>query len=546
TPELDNDEDIKILHSPFFYIDIEIKNISKISQKISTFIGFDMEGQLVNKNLIFEDKGKNHLSKKKNIFVLRNLQPDREKYHIEEDGKFRGYLSIIQIEPGKDLTLRYIYAGFTDDFVFLNKFRLKEPYNLKFLYTNFYTSIEDVLNYAENNYNKIIEKSSVFENLLTSYDAPPEKKFLIALAFRTFLANTWLLISEMKTVEYYVWEGNFGMNSSVDIAMEVEILAKIFPWTLKLQLNEWKKYITINKANGLFYLMHDMGIDQEVGYSYYETSSRSIYGRSSELKPLAVENNANFSILLYWYYYITKDIELLENLYPSAFKLLIANIKRGFRKRGIANLDTTTTYNASEVLYNSPLNMYLGIKECISYIMCRELSNILGLKKDSELLQNEAEKILDTLEYLKERYGYIPVSFDIDTLGWEKRTITTADPLFYVAMTALKDPIIDKIVDILTKDFENIYHANDTKIYGVRLVENEKITWFSKVAIIDAVCSILFKIKKDSWNYAYERNINNPMAYVEGAFSDIEEWYGKKNPRGISLIWEIVHHYKLL
>ena len=35
--------------------------------------------------------------------------------------------------------------------------------------------------------------------------------------------------------------------------MEVEALAKIFPWTLKLQLKEWKKYITINKANGLYH-----------------------------------------------------------------------------------------------------------------------------------------------------------------------------------------------------------------------------------------------------------------------------------------------------
>ena len=429
--------------------------------------------------------------------------------------------------------------------MFLNKYKLKEPYRLKFYYTKFFSSIEDVLDYAEKNYDKIIKISDVFENLLNSYEAPPEKKFLIAIAFRTFLANTWLLISEMKTFEYYIWEGNFGMNSSVDIAMEVEILAKIFPWTLKMQLKEWKKYITINKANGLFYLMHDMGVDQEVGYSYYEKSSSSIYGRSSELKPLAVENNANFSILLYWYYYITKDKELLEELYPSAFKLLTANIKRGFRKRGIANIDTTTTYNMSKVLYNSPLNTYLGIKECISYIMCRELSNILDLKKDGEILQKEAEKILDTLEYTKEKYSYVPVSLDTNDPGWDKKTIATADPLFYVMMTGLKDPIIDKIINILTKDFDDIYHANNTGIYGIRLVENEEITWFSKIAIIDAVCNILFKTKKDSWKYAYEWNNNNPMAYSDGALSDTEEWQGKKFPRGISLMWEIIYNYKL-
>ncbi len=319
--------------------------------------------------------------------------------------------------------------------------------------------------------------------------------------------------------------------------MEIELIAKIFPWTLKLQLKEWKKYITINKSNGLYYLMHDMGKDQEVGYSYYDE-------KDLESNPLAVENNANFSILLFWYYYITKDKELIEELYSSAFKLLTANIKRGFRMRGIANMDTTTTYNASEALYNSPLNTYLGIKQCISYIMCRELSSILGLKKDSELLQNEAEKILDTLNYTYEKYGYIPVSLDLNYPGWDKKTIATTDPLFYVAMSSLKDSIIDKIIEILIKDFRNIYHINNTRIYGIRLVENEEITWFSKIAVIDAVSTILFKLKKDSWKYAYDWNKNNLLAYCDGAFSDNKGWSGIRHPRGISFMWEIIYNYK--
>ncbi len=543
-PKLEIDEDMKIIHSPFFYIEIEIENASKIDQDISIFLGFDMEGQLVNKNLIYDDKGKNNIGKRKNKLVLKNLQQDIAKYHIDEEGKSRGYLTTLQIEPGKKLKLEYIYAGFIDDFVFLNKFKVNEPYRLKFYYTKFFSSVEEVLDYAEKNYHTIVEKSDVFENLLSSYETSPERKMLIAIAFRSFLANTWLLFSEMRTLEYYVWEGNFAMNSSVDIAMEVEILAKIFPWTLKMQLKEWKKYITIDRKTGFYYLMHDMGIDQEVGYSFYEQASGSIYGRDYDLKPLAVENNANFSILLYWYYYITKDKELVEDLYPSAFKLLNANIKKGYRKRGIAYIDTTTTYNASETLYNSPLNTYLGIKECISYIMCRELSKVLGLKKDGEILTIEAEKILDILEYAKEKYGYIPVSLDTNYPGWDKKTIATADPLFYVIMTGLNDPIIDKIISILTEDFEDIYHANNTGIYGVRLVENEEITWFSKIAIIDAVSTILFKSEKDSWKYAYNWNKNNAMAYYDGAFSEKKEWRGNRFPRGISLMWEIIYNYK--
>ena len=41
-PELENDEKIKILHSPFFYIEISVENISKITQNIESLIAFLM------------------------------------------------------------------------------------------------------------------------------------------------------------------------------------------------------------------------------------------------------------------------------------------------------------------------------------------------------------------------------------------------------------------------------------------------------------------------------------------------------------------------
>ncbi|TFG30026.1 MAG: hypothetical protein EU532_01730, partial [Promethearchaeota archaeon] len=483
------------------------------------------------------DNGKNYIEKDQKKLVLKRLQHDTSKYYKDNEDDSRGFLAHNILKSGEKLTLNYIYAGFIGKPVFLNKLNRRKPQKLKFYYTKFFTDIDNVLDFAEQNYDKILNESGFFENLLSSYEAPPEKKFLIAIAFRTFLANTWLLINDEEQPEYYVWEGGYGLNSPIDVAMEVELLAKLFPWTLKLQLMQWKKYITINKTNGLYYLMHDMGENQEVGYSYYDE-------KILQSKPLAVENNSNFTILLYWFYHITKDKEVLEQLYPTAFKLLIANIKRGFRKRGIANIDTTTTYNASNTLYNAPLNTYLGIKQCISYIMGRELSSILGLKKDSEILQKEAEKILETIEFEEKKCGYIPISLDTNFPSWDKKTIATADPFFYVAMCGLKDQIIDKLIELLAKDFKNIYHANDTGIYGIRLVEDEEITWFSKVAVIDAVSCILFKIKRDSWKYAHKWNENNPLAYCDGAFSEKKEWNGIRFPRGVSLMWEMIYDYK--
>jgi len=270
---------------------------------------------------------------------------------------------------------------------------------------------------------------------------------------------------------------------------------------------------------------------------------QSISGEFSEKNIMPVENNANFTILLYWYYFITRDKELLRNLYDVAFRLLMANKKRGFRKRGIANIDTTTTYNLSEALHKSPLNTYLGIKECVAYIMGSKLSEVVGQTENKIILQKEAEKILDTLEYTKEKYEYIPVSLDTSYPGCDQRTITTADPLLYVAMTGLNDPIIEKIVKIISSEFDNTYYTCTRNLYGIRLVENEDITWFSKLAIIDAVSNILFKIPIDSSKYAYDWNKNNPNAYSDGALSETQESQNQKYPRGISLMWEIIYNY---
>ena len=532
-PELENNDKIKILNSPFFYIEFTIENISKIKQNVESFIAFDLDGLLINEDIYYDDKGINNIDKGKKELVLRSLQKKIDEYYIDDKKKFKGFSSKMALKPGEKLQYKYIYAGFTDGYVLLNKFDKKKPKKLKFYYTKFFVNIEQVLNYAESKHEIIIQESNEFEKLLSSYKASSEKKMLIAIAFRTFLSNTWLVISDSQDSEYYVWQGCKAMNSSIDIAMEVELLSKLFHWNFKLQLQESKKFVTIYENNGFVYLKSNMGFDQ------------SISGEFSNKNIIPVEDNSNFTILLYWYYFISKDKEFLKDFYDTAFRLLIANKKRGFRNRGIANIDTATTYYLSETLYNSPLNTYLGIKECVAYIMGSKLSEIVGQHENKKILQNEAEKILDTLEYTKEKYEYIPVSFDTSYPGWDQRTIATADPLLYVAMTNLNDSIIENIVKLIKSEFDNTYYTCTRNLYGIRLVENEDITWFSKLAIIDAVSNILFKIPIDSSKYAYDWNINNPMAYSDGAFSETQESRNHKYPRGISLMWEIIYNYKI-
>ena len=98
-PELENDEKIKILNSPFFYIEFTIENISKIKQNIESFIAFDLNGLLVNEDIYYDDKGINNIDKGKKELVLRSLQKETDEYYIDDKKKFKGFTSKMPVEP---------------------------------------------------------------------------------------------------------------------------------------------------------------------------------------------------------------------------------------------------------------------------------------------------------------------------------------------------------------------------------------------------------------------------------------------------------------
>ncbi len=535
--EVEDDDLMKILTTPSFLIETRVKNLASFSQKTELYLGLNLEEhEAKEQDIIFIDNGKGSIGKKEKYLALRCLNMENVSYQKDLEDNFKGFKREQEIAPNQQLEYKYIYAGFDDDVVFVDELNEHKKYNLSFYYTKWYPSILQVLDDVEKNYNKIIQESDRFERALKIKDQDEEKKDLMILAFRNYVANTWFLDSE-KGPKFYVWGGGFGMISSLPVSMEVEIMAKLFPWTLKLQLSEWKKYLTTEKKSGLLYLKHDMGYDQQVGFSYHEDSKKV------KEPTMPVEQNADFIILLYWYYHITKDKRFIEDLNLQAFRLMMANKKRGYRKSGIANTDNYTVYNASNMLYNCSLNTYLAIKECVAYIMARELCLLLGEKENAELIQEEIEKIHDSLTYYFKKYEFLPISLDEKIKGGQQHSIATSDPLFYVLMTSLKDPVIDDVIEFLKKDFEYTY-SKSKYVYGMRLVENEEICWYSKIAIIEAVANKFYNISVDSYKYAYDYNIDNPRGYSDGTYSEKKEWLSWYYPRGVAFLWELIHEFR--
>lgn len=537
---LSDDESLKIGHTPHFYIDIEVTNRSSYTQKTKIFVGFDFKKKLRanESNIIFLDEGKNALSKSETKIGLRNIGSELFIFNGDEEEGFCGFLLEKEMNSEELIKGHFIYAGFVEEDVFVNKIDTERPKLMKFYYTKWFESIDQVLDYAETHREKNIRKNEQFEKRLCPSFLSDREKQVIALAFRTYMANTWLLADKDGNAEFYVGQGNFGIISPLDVGMETAIIAILFPWMLKLQLLEWKRYLTVSDETGYFYLKNDMGYDQEAGYSFYEEKGKKKLKKIvKSASPKPVENNCNFMILLAFYYYLTEDKQTLEEMYATVFKLALANKKRGFRNTGIAETDLCTTYDVMGALHKPSLNTYLALKELVSYLFCRDLSNELGENKNGDILLQEALKIADAVEYYLSKVDFIPISLDRDTKENQMMTIVPLEPLFYPTFMKYSDPVLSRVIPLLKEKFDKTLFEC-TKIYGVRFTPNEKVIWFSKLSSIEAVAKKLLSEPMNTIETVYIRNISNEHAYMDGIISEEKDWNDARSPRGIIWLWK--------
>ncbi len=95
-PNLEDDEKIKVIHSPFFYIDASIENASNNLQKVDCFLGLDLI-EVIHRGdevIYYQDKGKNEIGEKSGELALKSDQKEDAKYYIDDKNEFKGYKTI--------------------------------------------------------------------------------------------------------------------------------------------------------------------------------------------------------------------------------------------------------------------------------------------------------------------------------------------------------------------------------------------------------------------------------------------------------------------
>jgi hypothetical protein len=414
---------------------------------------------------------------------------------FNNDG-FGGLVYNFSIKPKENKEFSQIYATYHKGMVIKDN-RVNQ--SLRFFYTKYWKNVEEVVKYAQENFDKNIVLTQAFENSLMKSGINSKEKWVLALAFHSDLANTYFLLDEKDQPRFYVSEGRFKHLSTVDVAHETEVNAIFCPWRLKLQLQQWTDYIAraevmvpANPAQNKPAYQQGMTASEYGPYLHHDVGDLPFVSETANYNfgpHMAVEENTSFVLLLYWYWKISNDDAFVKSMLGTVDVLMQSLINRDTNGNGIADVAYGwSTYDANEALKLSPDNTFLGAKQLSAYAVASEMFKALankekstatdatkagvvdgegaGFKKlaidvNNEKLRNkqadkydaEAKTILATLEKAQVKYGYIPVSLDEEFPKWNQRSVVIGEGLFLPGLAGTKSPILKQLAVILKKDY---------------------------------------------------------------------------------------------
>jgi len=569
---------LKTQIAPVYYLMMEVFNESGEKVKGKWHVGFDKvmtdHHQTPFGARIWKTGAQtNAISYRDNVNVHANVVlsglTDRIYQHQNISG-FNVLANDFQMASGDVSRDTLFYAGYYDGKVIDDR---KNNQELNFYYTAIWKGLDDVVEYALKHANSNLQRSARFENILTRSGLSSEEKGLIALAFRSDIANAFLLKDPDNDPRFYLAEGRFRHLSTIDVAHETELMAVFAPWRLKLQLEQWLDYMAVKKVDrgtNKYGEPHYEGMSAaEYGpYLYHDVGDLPFVSETSDYwfgPHMAVEENTNYTLLLYWYWKLTGDDEYVKTNLGILDVLLYSVMNRDTDGNGIVDKGMGwSTYDNAEAIKRSPENVFLGVKQMSAYLTAAEMFRELAIKaKDNDLedvknvkdgtgvgfkagtLSNEAlresqakkytraaENIINTLKEAHQEYGYIPCSLDESFEGWDQHSIVLSEGLFLPGLSGFDNELLDEIMPVFKDSYQQAFEKSKAD-YGIKLSSEEEGTWFSKVMVSDIVAGYWFDIDRTTAHFAYDWNKNHYYAYNDGVNEQLESWIGFWYPRGV-------------
>lgn len=553
------DENTKMSTAPFFYLELSLKNKTprQLNKTVVLSMGNAKEIQTQDGyKIVYLKDG----VRKEGIRALAAQQNIRELDSFIDRGQ-AGFHWQVEIKPYSTATTNLVYTGFIDAEVMSDVSQIPKRRKLKFAYNLWFDNIEEVIQYAFDNQEKINKLTDQFEKNIQRQNLTPQQKWLLAQALHSYLGNTWLLYDEEnpETFEYYVWEGEFKYLNTVDVAHDYAVLEGLyFPWVLKLELRSWQK--SVKKDDKGVVIPHD------VGHRFRFTGSQTYGIEGAETSGMPVEENTNFILLSHWYWHQTGDDEFIEELSPLIKDLVESLINRDTNGNGIADQRigmTTYDNDGNSALKEAPDSSYLALKQLAAYISAEEIFESLGDEEAQQLASRQAEMITDTLKTAFDSYGFIPLTLDQSfeeknkfagetVYGIKEQGFAFITGFLYPALTNADSKYINRLKPILADTYKQAYEKCLVKdesgnIVGLKLAENQALSlgWLSHSVIADVVAKRILSQEYDSAEIYFPLLFDNPYSYTDGQFFR-EPFYPPQHtlifyPRGAALFSLLVN-----
>ncbi|MBU2686274.1 MAG: DUF4965 domain-containing protein [Actinobacteria bacterium] len=320
----------------------------------------------------------------------------------------------VPLLPGEEVEKHFVLAGHVPGYVFGASNSAYSDSTFKFRYTQEWSTVNEVAGYAVTNRDAgddLKAKSDFFDSTISSdsYLKLPaaygsDVKNLIAYSFQCYLINTWWMHSDMNRDWFSVWEGSTcRYHGTVDVEYNhAWFYFSYWPDLLKTVMDEWTLYL--KTAQQGTYLSHDMGaVDYAAGQSYPYN--------------MAVEENANFILLLYKYWKTTGNLAYVQQRFGLVRQFVDFIINCDDNANGIPDQYTQNTIDqGSLAIQRGKDQAYLGVKCLAAHQAARQMALALPSPDANYAAKcgGQVELINQTLEYDLWRSDHYAVCIDQD------------------------------------------------------------------------------------------------------------------------------------
>lgn len=381
-----------------------------------------------------------------------------------------------------------------------------------YFYTRYFTSLEEVLNYALENAPKLIANAEQRDAELKATKLNDDQKFMIAQATRSYYGNTELLDNGGKPL-WVVNEGEYQMMNTFDLTVDMLFYELRFnPWTVRNVLDQFaERYSYYDKVKhpdepGVWYpggiaFTHDMGSLNQ--FTRAEHSSYERTGLEGCFSHMTHEQLNNWVLCAALYVNKTDDEHWLVRrrcILKECFQSLLNRDGRTPEEYdGVMNLDSSrcgvngqeiTTYDSIDAsLGQSRNNLHVAVKTWAAYLALKAMFTRLDLLADAQLCEEAAQRTSATVvsKYLPEE-GFIPAVFENDN---RSAIIPAIEGLVFPYLLGDLDSVaIDgrfaDLIQTLVKHLQTVLVPGvciDAKGHWWKMSSASNNTWFSKVAI---------------------------------------------------------------